>query len=156
MKTWASIMILSALALGIMSCANNETREQKFTSLRRLAEKGDPSAQYNVGLMYEQGYGVAPDLALAVAWFEKAAARGEANAQYRLGSLYYQGQGVPKDLQQAAAWYKKAAESGSTPAQAALGNMYLLGEGVPKDMAKAAYWHKKSLKLQKNVNFVRD
>lgn len=156
MKAWASILVLFILALGLAACANNETREQKFANLQRLAEKGDAGAQYNLGLMYEQGYVIAPDLSKAVAWFEKAAEKGEANAQYRLGSLYYRGQGVPKDLHLAAEWYNKAAEHGSTPAQAALGNMYLVGEGVPKDITKAAYWHKKSLKLKKKVDFARD
>jgi len=156
MKAWASILVLPFLALGLASCANNETREQKFVNLQRLAEKGDAGAQYNLGLMYEQGYGIAPDIGKATAWFEKAAEKGENNAQYRLGSLYYHGQGVPKDLQQAAKWYKKAAERGSTPAQAALGNMYLVGEGVPKDIVQAAYWHKKSLKIKEKVDFARE
>ena len=131
MKTWVSFLVLFILALGLASCANTETREQKFANTQRLAEKGDAKAQYTVGLMYEQGYGVTSDIKQAVAWFEKAAEKGEAKAQYRLGSLYYHGQGVPKDLQQAAEWYKKAAEHGSTPAQEALGHMYLAGEGVP-------------------------
>jgi len=156
MNAWASILVLSILALGLASCANNETREQKFSNLQRLAEKGNAGAQYNLGLMYEQGYGTAPDISKAAAWFEKAAEKGEANAQYRLGSLYYHGQGVTKDLRQAAEWYNKAAEHGSTPAQAALGNMYLVGEGVPRDIAQAAYWHKKSLQLKKRVDSVRD
>jgi TPR repeat protein len=154
MKTWGSILVLSILALGLASCANNETREQKFANMERLAEKGDARAQYNLGLMYEQGYGVTPDIKKAATWFEKAAEKGEANAQYRLGSLNYHGQGMPQDLQQAAEWYKKAAEHGSIPAQAALGNMYLVGEGVPRDRFKAAYWHRKSLSVKKNADLL--
>ncbi|MFA5110436.1 MAG: tetratricopeptide repeat protein [Desulfobaccales bacterium] len=156
MKARASILILFILALGLASCTDPETREQKFADMERLAEQGAPSAQYNLGLMYEQGYGVTPDIKIAAAWFEKAAIRGQVDAQYRLGYLYYHGQGVPKNLPQAAEWYKKAAEQGSALARAALGNMYLVGEGVPKDIAKAAYWHKKSLQLKKQVDFIRD
>ena len=60
MKAWVSILVLFILALGLASCADNETREQKFANLQRLAEKGDAGAQYNLGLMYEQGYGDSP------------------------------------------------------------------------------------------------
>jgi TPR repeat protein len=153
MKAWAAVLVLSILTLGLGSCAKSETREQKFANTRRLAERGNVEAQYNVGLMYEQGYGVSRDLKKAATWFRKAALQGEASAQYRLGSLYYQGQGVPKDLHQAAEWYNRAAEQGCPPAQAALGNMYLVGAGVPKDIAKAAYWHKKSVKLRPRTDF---
>ena len=156
MKTWVSVLVIFILALGIASCTDTSTREQRFADMLRSAEKGEAGAQYNLGLMYEQGYGVAHDPRKAASWFEKAAERGEANAQYRLGSLYYHGQGVPRDLTQAAEWYKKAAEQGNTQAQATLGNMYLSGEGVPRDLSKAAYWHKKSLKLNKHVDFTRN
>jgi len=156
MKAWAALSMLLILALGLASCADTETREQKFTHMEQLAEKGDVRAQYLIGLMYEQGYGVTADVKKAAEWFGKAAAMGEPNAQYGLGFMYYHGQGVPKDARQAAEWYKKAAERGCAPAQAALGNLYLAGEGVPKDIAKAAYWHKRSLQQNKPADFARD
>jgi uncharacterized protein len=156
MRTGAAVLVIFILALGIAACTETTTREQKFADVLRLAEQGDARAQYTMGLMYEQGYGVTHDQGKAVAWFEKAAEQGEANGQYRLGSLYYHGRGVPRDLAQAAKWYTRAAQQGDTPAQAALGNMYLLGEGVPKDSVKAAYWHGKSLKLKKQSMLTRD
>jgi TPR repeat protein len=146
MKAWASVLVIFILALGLAACADRETPEQKFADMEKKAAGGDVRACYILGLMHEQGYGVAPDKCQAALCYQKAAEKGQVQAQYRLGSLYYHGQGVPRDLQQAAEWYKKAAEQGDTPAQAALGNMYLLGEGVPKDSSRAAYWHKKSLK----------
>ena len=156
MKAWASILVFFLLALGLVACTDTETREQKFANLEKKAAGGDVLAWYSLGLMHEQGYGVAQDKCQAALCYKKAAEKGQVQAQYRLGSLYYHGQGVPRDLQQAAEWYKKAAEQGDTQAQAALGNMYLLGEGVPKDSSKAAYWHKKSLKLKKHVHFTKD
>ncbi len=156
MKTWAAFFVIFSLALGLVGCADRETREQKFATLEKKAAGGDVLAWYNLGLMYEQGYGVAQDNCQAALCYRKAAEKGQAEAQYRLGFLYYHGQGVPRDLQQAAEWYKKAAEQGYTPAQAGLGNMYLLGEGVPKDSSKAAYWHKKSFKPKKHIDFTPD
>ena len=42
---------------------------------KKAAEKGDATAQYNLGLMYEHGKGVAKDLHLALHWYNKAAAQ---------------------------------------------------------------------------------
>jgi TPR repeat protein len=156
MKVWASGLVILTLALGLAACAGPETPEQKFADMEKKAAGGDVRACYILGLMHEQGYGVAPDKVQAASCYRKAAEKGQVQAQYRLGSLYYHGQGVPKDLPQAAGWYKKAAEQGDTAAQAALGNMYLSGDGVPRDRSKAAYWHKKSLKSQKLSDFTRD
>jgi TPR repeat protein len=156
MKAWASILVLFILALGLTACADRETPEQRFANLEKKAAGGDVRAWYTLGLMHEQGYGIAQDKFQAALCHRKAAEKGQAQAQYRLGFLYYHGQGVPRDLQQAAEWYKKAAEQGDPEAQAALSNLYLSGQGVPKDSSKAAFWHKKSLKLNKNLDFTRD
>jgi TPR repeat protein len=156
MKTWAAVLVIFTLALGLAGCADRETREQKFAKLEKKAADGDVLAWYSLGLMYEQGYGVAQDKCQAACCYRMAADKGQVEAQYRLGSLYYHGQGVSRDVKQAAEWYKQAAEQGYTPAQAALGNMYLLGEGVPRDSAKAAYWHKKSLKIKNNQDVMLD
>jgi len=43
---------------------------------RRLAEAGDPGAQYNLCFNYVQGKGVARNLVQAYFWFELAARRG--------------------------------------------------------------------------------
>ena len=58
------------------------------TALREwepLAEQGDADAQYNLGIMYDEGQGVQQDYKVAVKWYRLAAEQGEANAQYNLG-----------------------------------------------------------------------
>jgi uncharacterized protein len=156
MKTWAAVLVIFSLALGLVGCADRKTPEQEFANVEKKAVGGDVLAWYSLGLMYERGVGVAQDNCQAALCYRKAAEKGQVEAQYRLGSLYYHGQGVPKDLQQAAEWYKQAAEQGYTPAQATLGNLYLSGQGVPRDSAKAAYWHKKSFKPKKHIDIIRD
>lgn len=156
MKPWASGLVIFILALGFAACTKPETPEQKFADMEKKAAGGDVRARYILGLMHEQGYGVAQDKCQAASCYMKAAEKGQVEAQYRLGFLYYHGHGVPRDLKQAAEWYEKAAKQGDPQAQAALGNMYLHGQGVPKDSSKAAYWHKKSIKLQKHSDFTRD
>ena len=45
-------------------------------------------AQFNLGLMYRDGKGVAQDFTKARKWFELAAAQGDAEAQCSLGVMY--------------------------------------------------------------------
>ncbi|NDF51679.1 MAG: sel1 repeat family protein, partial [Betaproteobacteria bacterium] len=58
------------------------------------AQKGEAQAQYNLGVMYEKGQGVAQDYKEAVLWYQMAAQQGNANAQHNLGVMYRNGQGV--------------------------------------------------------------
>ena len=79
---------------------------------RPLAEQGDASAQFYLGLSYENGDGVPRDYTKARQWYEKSAAQGEAKAQLYLGLQSSFGQGGPVDLVQAHMWYSLAAENG--------------------------------------------
>lgn len=74
-----------------------------------LAEAGNPDAQNNLGIMYENGEGVARDVAEAARLFRLAAGRGHAEAQFNLGLLYQEGRGVPLDLPRAHMWFSLAA-----------------------------------------------
>ena len=77
-----------------------------------LAELGDPEAQFNLGVMHDEGAGMAQDLAVAAGWYQKAAEQGFVDAQSNLGMMYYHGQGVPRDHEQAKTWFQKAARQG--------------------------------------------
>src|ERR1019366_8653341 len=61
---------------------------QALQQLRTLATEGDAAAQYNLGLIYENGTGVPQDYAESVRWYRKSAEQGLANAQYNLGYIY--------------------------------------------------------------------
>ena len=86
------------------------------TGLIERAEKGDADAQYNLGVCYYNGYGVAQDKGEAVKWYRKAAEQGFADAQYWLGVCYYNGYGVAQDYDEAVKWIRKAAEQGHAKA----------------------------------------
>jgi len=77
-----------------------------------LAEQGDASAQYNMGLIYEEGHGVIQDYMAANRWYKLAAEQGVANAQSNLGLLYYEGQGVIQDYILAHMWLNISASQG--------------------------------------------
>ena len=105
-----------------------------------LAGQGDADAQYNLGLMYLNGWGVPQDDKEAVYWYKLAAEQGDAKAQYNLGVMYDVGEGVPQDDKEAVRWYTLAAEQEHAKAQYNLGVMYALGEGVIKDYVYAHMW----------------
>jgi len=107
-----------------------------IAALQQAADKGDAQAQYELGSMYWDAYGVPQDRAKAAALLQKAADQGNASAQVSLGIIYEKGLGVPKDLVKAAAFYQKAADQGDPSALYALGTMYVEGKGVPKNAKK--------------------
>ena len=72
-------------------------------------------AQFNLGLMYANGEGVAKDYAKAFKWYRRSAEQGNAKAQGNLGSMYANGEGVPKDTIEGLAWSNIAAASGNEP-----------------------------------------
>ena len=79
---------------------------------RPLAEGGDAMAQFNLGLLYETGRGVAEDPAQAAVWYERAALQGVTQAQFNLALLHQTGRGVEKDGGQALYWLEVAARHG--------------------------------------------
>ncbi|HBD51466.1 MAG TPA: sel1 repeat family protein [Alphaproteobacteria bacterium] len=113
------------------------TAAQEF---RPLAEAGDAKSQFNLGVMYENGHGVAQDNAAAIKWYRRAAKAGHAEAQYNLGVMYDNGQGVPQNYAEAMSWYRRAAETGHAKAQNNLGFLYSNGKGVPQDYITAHMW----------------
>ena len=98
-----------------------------------LAEQGNVEAQYELGLMYEQGQGVPQDYKEAVKWYRLSVEQGYAKAQSVLGFMYHKGHGVLQDYKEAVKWFRLAAEQGFAIAQYNLGLMYVKGKGVPKD-----------------------
>ena len=89
---------------------------RNIEELRRAAEQGNASAQFNLGLMYDNGEGVPEDDREAVKWYRKAAEQGNLFAQYNLGVMYAKGEGVPEDYVKAYAWVNLAAARGDEKA----------------------------------------
>ena len=84
--------------------------EEAVRYYRLAAENGYARGQWNLGAMYDFGYGVTQDYQKAVDWYRKAAEQGDAVGQCCLGFMYENGYGVTQDYQEAFDWYRKAAE----------------------------------------------
>ncbi len=91
-----------------------------YDEWRPLAELGDPEAQYNLGVMYDQGASVDRDLGQAARWYRKAAEQGFTDAQINLGMMCYRGDGVSPDAAEAVRWLQLAADKGDEGAFALL------------------------------------
>ncbi len=91
-----------------LAAAKRGDYETALREWRPLAERGDADAQYNLGVMYDTGQGVAQDYAEALKWYRRAAEQGHADAQSNLGFMYAKGQGVVQDYVQAHMWLNLA------------------------------------------------
>src|SRR5580658_5971887 len=72
------------------------------------ANKGEPEAEYDLGLLYAKGLGVQRDSQVAQQWYEAAATQGNAQAEYSLGQMYAQGWGIPADQASTLRWMEMA------------------------------------------------
>ena len=97
--------------------------------LRGGADKGDPEAMYQLGLIHHRGREVAKDPSAALNWMLEAGNREHLLAQGWLCAF----QAGERLYTRAAAWCRMAAERGDALAQATLGRMHVAGEGVPRD-----------------------
>lgn len=86
--------------------------------MKAAAEKGDPEAQFLIGLQYKVGDGFVRDRTEAVKWLRKAAESGLVEAQYALGDLYAapDPENGLADPAEAEKWLSKAAEQGNLDA----------------------------------------
>ncbi|MFZ0277250.1 MAG: GAF domain-containing protein, partial [Candidatus Sulfotelmatobacter sp.] len=80
--------------------------------LRQFADKGEPAAEYALGMRYASGEGVKQDDKEAASWFLKAAENGNVKAQATLGTRYWGGRGVPASLTEAYFWTVLARAAG--------------------------------------------
>lgn len=111
-----------------------------YKELLPLAEAGDVAAQFQLGLIFEAGEGVAVDEAVAAEWYRRAAEAGHVLATAIMGDFYYDGIGVPEDLAMAAVWYERAASLGDPWSQVYLAEMLADGVGLPQDVEQARVW----------------
>jgi len=111
-------------------------------TLAEAAEWGDAEAQYNLGVAYADGVGVAKDPTEGLKWIRKSAEQGIGRAQLSLGVAYWYGSGVPEDPVEAVKWFQKAAEQGIGRAQEMMGAACRTGKGVAKNEAMAVYWYR--------------
>ena len=156
-----TVALASTAFADFRSGAEAYRRGKDVTALQEfwtLAHQGHAGAQFNLGVLYARGRGVAQDFSQAARWYRLAAENGHALAQCNLGVLYEDGTGVLQNDEEASRWYRLAAEQGNAGGQNNLGRMYEEGRGVPRDFREAGVWYQKAAaqgNLQAQANLTR-
>lgn len=83
-----------------------------LVSYKYSAGRGEPWAEYMLGIMHVFGIGVALDYPLALQWLRSAAVKGWSGAHYALGVMFECGIGVKANTKGAIASYRRAARRG--------------------------------------------
>ncbi len=118
----------------------NYIEAQKY--LTKASQAGDPSANYYLGIMYLNGYGVPVNYQEAARLFTLSAQKNHSGGQIALGVLLIEGIGIPQNFKRAAALLTLSAKQDNQSAQAILGWIYKYGVGVPENRIVAyALWN---------------
>ena len=105
--------------------------------LETSANLNYPKSQYDLGMLYLNGYVVDKNIKKAYKWLIASANHNYVEAQYQLGLLFLDGKFIEKDLKRAFNFFKAAAKNNKPEAIHNLGIFYLKGEIVNKDYEKA-------------------
>ena len=105
--------------------------ETAIAEFKRLADQGNASGLFGLGLVYETGVPSLHNLAKAKLMYRLAAEQGYVAAQVNLASLYLQQDGSREDRAAALAWYRKAASQNDIIAQNILGFLKATERGIP-------------------------
>ena len=135
MRPFLGLLAVTAAAIAVPACGEAPTLAAR---LEALADAGNAEARYHLGMLYNNGIGVAQDNGRALALFQAAAAAGDPLAAYKVG-CYHAGQfGVVAPDEGQALHYKLiAAEAGYSLAQLDVANLYTGRE----DYAHALPWY---------------
>lgn len=86
----------------------------------QAAKNGFAPAQFNLGVLYEEGKGTKQDFVKAMQWYGPAGERGHAASQFRIARFYEEGKGTQKDYPRAMMWYYLSAKGGYPQARKAM------------------------------------
>ncbi len=128
--------------------------QQAMAYWKPLAEKNNPDALYNIGLLYMKGLGVKQDYRAAKHWFKQAAKYGSVDAAYNLGVMYKKRRFGYPSSKDALYWWRQAAERGHPESQFNLGVMLAYGNGTKKDINAALNLWQKAAR-QGNANAIQ-
>ncbi len=109
---------------------------RKAANQLQAPDGGNLLAEVVLGLVYQNGDGVAADDAAALSWYLKAAHDGSALAAFQAGLMYRDGRGAPQNEAESVKWLTRAAAADVAGAELELGKGYVFGEGAPQDVAR--------------------
>ncbi len=103
---------------------------------KEQAQKGNPKSQFNLGILYDNGYGSELDEHSAISWYKRALDSGHPFAAFNLGSVYLE----KNDLSKAIKFFKIGAKAGDTLAQVELAKIFEDLKYDIRDYENAFFW----------------
>jgi len=158
MKKALTSLLLSTMLIGSSAIAfegdydlgvfqlNRGEFKAAIAEFEPLLEQQYAPAQYQMGLIYLNGWGVLKNEDEALKYIRMAADQNYAEALFNLSTIYTEGKLVEQDLKKAFMLMKKAADRDLPSAQFNLGVMFANGQGTPKDARRAAHWYELAAK----------
>jgi len=131
---------VAQFSLGSLLYYGDPAAAEAIDWFRKAGAQGYPPAEFQMGQLYDFGFGVPQNDIEALVWYRKAAEHGNAAAQRVVGDFYQKGRGVTPDLAEAARWYHRAADADDIRAQYELAELYFTGQGVTRDYISAYVW----------------
>jgi TPR repeat protein len=114
MVTALLLLFLSPLSVSageyddaVAALADGEYRHA-YRGFKRLAQREHVEAQFQVGMLYLFGQGVAQDTEQGIQWLERAANNGSYSAANELAQIYIAGRGVAPNEAEAIKWMELA------------------------------------------------
>jgi TPR repeat protein len=133
LKSIFNIATMHAQGKGVI-----EDNQKAFKFFKILDDENIGVAQYYMGLMYTNGYGIQEDQKKAVLYYEKGcnSKKSYPKSCYYAGDHYEKGIGVEENYSIAKKYYTKACEAGIKESCEAIKNMK-----EPLSFYKKYYWH---------------
>ena len=124
-KKAVMILFIGFTSLTVYADESNAQRNQitdsnAFWKLYTDALRGEKTAQFEIGVMFERGIGVELNQTQAAKWYEKAAMQEHKDAQYNIGIMYATGRGVEQNEKFAMMWLACAAKQGDNESRTLL------------------------------------
>jgi uncharacterized protein len=132
--------VVAQFSLGSVLYYGGTDLGQAIEWFRQAAAQRYAPAEFQMGQLYDFGFGVDQNDSVALEWYRKAALHGHAPAQRVVGDFYRKGRAVDATAAEALVWYRRAADGDDIRAQYQLGQMYFDGDGVPRDYVSAYVW----------------
>ena len=109
---------------------NEQERKEALDIFKRAADSGNPEAEYQLGVLYEQN----GEIDEAAAYFKKSAEAGNSNGQLKYAYALSDGNGVPLNKSMAAEFFKQSANQGNYYAMLNYGKMLVDGVVIAKNV----------------------
>jgi hypothetical protein len=125
---------------------NNGEYNQAYTYWIRLARnEKNPTAQYNIGILYFKGLGQYKSIDEALRWFERAAKQDHPGASKMIGQIYEEGL-IDGSVNYITAkyWYEIASNIGNSYATKKLGDFHKDGNATIINNQKARSYYEKA------------